>query len=592
MNMMERRSFFSRMADALLVDTDEFTEGEKTKATVPAAVHPKLERPAAGLEPFVGTFGTAEALHLLRRTTFGPTVDDLTAAQSKGLSATLNSLLATPTDESSQPLIYDPRDSVAAPGQTWVDKVYQDTNPVTNPTNYNPIGLRTTSLKAWWVGLMLNQQLSIREQMTLFWHNHFVTEMASVSDPRFTYRYLSILRSNALGNFKEMVRQISTDGAMLRYLNGNTNTKASPNENYGRELQELFTIGKGPEVAPGDYTNYTEADVKAAARVLTGWKDYQDPTAKTVGSTTSSFTASIHDSTDKQFSARYNNTVITGGASAADGPRELGALLDMIFGQTETAKFICRKLYRWFVYYTIDDTIEATIIAPMASQLIASSYNVLPVLRTLLSSAHFFDPLNRGCKLKSPLDHLVGVCRQFNIKFPNDSPPVQQYGLVSALINVAAAMEQNIGDPPNVAGWPAYYQVPQFYELWINTDTLPKRGRATAALITSGYSSSGGKIVIDPIAFLQKLLPSVSDQSDPNIVITTCAQFLFASQLTAGQLTFLKGSLIPGLPDYEWGAEWNTYLANPTNATNLSAVKNKLTNLFNFMMSMPEFQLL
>ena len=119
---------------------------------------------------------------------------------------------------------------------------------------------------------MLNEQASLREKMVLFWHNHFVTALGTIGDPRYGFRYNALLRKYALGNFKELALAITIDGAMLKYLNGNRNSKAAPDENYARELQELFTIGKGPEIGPGDYTNYTEDDVKAAAKVLTGWR--------------------------------------------------------------------------------------------------------------------------------------------------------------------------------------------------------------------------------------------------------------------------------------------------------------------------------
>ncbi len=579
---MERRTFFSSLAEPLLDSTapgPPLLPGDNPYANKQL---PKVQRTTAGLEPYSGTFGTAEALHLLRRATFGPAPAHVATAVSKGLAGTLSALFATPTDEPTQPLIYDARDTVAAVGQTWVNGVYQATG-----ATINPVGLRITSLKSWWMGLIVNQALSIREKMVLFWHNHYSTEVATVADPRFSYYSLDLLRSNALGNFKTLTTQISMDGAMLRYLNGNTNTKNAPNENYGRELQELFTIGKGPEVAPGDYTNYTEADVQAAAHVLTGWKDTQNADGTVGPAPTSTFVASKHDPTNKQFSARYQNTVITGGNTAADGPRELGALIDMIFAQPETAKALCRELYRWFVYYIIDDTTEANVIAPMADLIRTNNYDILPALQTLFGSAHFFDPVNRGCMIKSPIDHLAGIFRIFSIALPSDAAHL--YPLLNYITAVAASMDQNPGDPPNVAGWQAYYQTPEFYEIWINTDTLPKRGNASASLIRSGYSTGGASFIIDPIGFIQS---SISDPTNPTVIVNESAQLLLAADLTANQIAFLKNTLLPGLPDYEWTAEWSTYLADPSNTTKKSAVKNKLAALYTFMMSMPEFQLL
>ena len=540
---------------------------------------PVLRRTTAGLEPYTGSWGTAQAAHLLRRTTFGPASNDIATLGKLPVSDAVDILLAPPPAETSQPLTYDPRDFVPV-GQTWVDATASST-----ATTFNPAGIRTNSLKAWWMGLMLNQALSIREKMVLFWHNHFVTETAVVADPRFSYRYLSLLRANALGNFKDLVRQVTFDGAMLRYLNGNTNTKSSPNENYGRELQELFTIGKGPEVVPGDYTTYTEDDVKAAARVLTGWKDFTNADG-TVGETTWTFNAAKHDPTDKQFSARYGGTVITGGGTDADGARELGAMLDMIFAQDATAQFICRKLYRWFVYYVIDDVTEANVIEPLAGALKSADYDILPVLRLLLNSAHFFDPVNMGCVIKSPIDHLIGVCRQFGVAFPAD--PASQYPLWNILWTQAQGMDMNPGDPPNVAGWQAYYQSPEFYELWINSDTLPKRSRFTDTATRNGFKSGSAVMAIDPIAFVMTL----SNPADPNAIVDDACALFFPFTLTDAQRAFLKNTLLPGLPDYEWTNEWSAYLADPTSPTTMSAVKTKLQALFSFMMEMPEYQLM
>jgi uncharacterized protein (DUF1800 family) len=537
---------------------------------------PKFNRTNAGLEPYTGPWGSTQVFHLLRRTTFGPSLANVAMLKTMSASLAVDMLLAVPPEEPSFPLNVDTRDLMPV-GQTWVYAIYQD--PAAG--SFNPAGVRMNSLKSWWMELIVKQQLSMREKMVMFWHNHFVTETDVVSDPRFYYRYLALLRSNAFGNWKDLTRKMAVDGGMLRYLNGNTNTKSSPNENFGRELQELFTIGKGPEVAPGDYTNYTEVDVKAAAKVMTGWQD--DATALTTpGSSPWKFTASRHDTANKQFSARYGNQVIAGGT---DGTAELNALMDMIFNQAETARYLCRKLYRNFVYYVIDDWTEANIIEPMANQLRSNGYNVGPVLAMLLKSAHFFDSVNMGCMIKSPVDLTAGVHRLFGISLATDT--VNLYRMLTYYVGQATTLQQEIGNPPNVAGWPAYYQTPQFYELWINSDTLPKRTNFTNTMAKSGYTTNGVKLVIDVLLFTG----GFANPSDPNALIDEAAEVLFAVPLTASQKAFLKQTLIPGLPDYEWGVEWTAYLADPTNTTKYTPVRSKLQTLYAFMMSMPEFQL-
>ncbi|MBP1691918.1 MAG: hypothetical protein H6Q32_1270 [Bacteroidetes bacterium] len=541
---------------------------------------PAVQRTTAGLEPYTGPWGADQILHLLRRTTFGPSHADFELLKTKSMFQAVDLLLTVPAEEVSAPLSYDARDTAIPLGSTWVNAVYRDPN----NTTFDPSGVRRDSLKGWWTSLMLNQPLSIREKMVLFWHNHFVTEAADIPDPRYSYRYVALLRKNAMGNFKELARQITFDGAMLRYLNGFLNNKTAPDENYARELQELFTIGKGPQVGDGDYTNYTEQDVKAAAKVLTGWRIYQNPDG-TVGTQTSSFDATRHDSGNKNFSYRYGNVTIIGGI---DGPREVEDLLNMIFLQPETAKYICRKIYRWFVYYVIDSWTEVNIIAPLADILRANNYNILPVLRELLRSSHFFDSVNMSCMIKHPLDLVVGLCRSFAVPFPA-TDVVARYAMWRYLWSTANSVGMNIGDPPDVAGWKAYYQEPQYYETWINADTLTKRTAWTNRMASTGYSTSGAKIVIDPLAFVGL----ISVPSDPNILIDEAAQFLMGMPITASQKKFLKEEiLIPGLPDYEWTAEWSLYVADPNNATARNAVKTKLQALLTFMMQMPEFQLM
>jgi len=583
---MRRRDSLARIATAILGSDEDVGVQQPQGQERPASRFanrstPVVTRTTAGLEPYTGAWTTAQMYHLLRRTTFGPSkahLDALAATLTPGDAVDL--LLAAQPEEPTQPLATDSRELVPV-GSTWVNAVYSS-------TTFNPISLRINSLKSWWLSLILNQSLSIREKLTLYWTDHFVTQISTVNDPRYSYQYVALLRRNVLGNFMDMVNAITQDGAMLIYLNGTNNVKTGPDENYGRELQELFTIGKGPEVAPGDYTNYTEADVQAAAHVLTGWRKFQN-TDGTIGLQTGYFDPTRHDTTDKVFSADYNNTVVKGGT---DGQAELTAMFNMIFSATDpdgvsrVGRFISRKLYRWFVYYVIDADAEANVITPMANLLSSNNFNILPALSTLLKSAHFFDPVNMGCFIKSPIDFIAGIIRQFSIPIVT-TPLASQYAEWLTLEQMGLSMGQDIGEPPNVAGWQAYYQNPEYYELWINSDTLTKRRTLSDALIGNGYTTSGGKLQIDPIAFVKTL----SDPTDPNVIVNETAQFLFAVTPTANQVAFLKDTLLPGLPDYEWTTEWAAYLGDPTNAATISAVSGKLKALIGLMMEMPEFQL-
>ena len=529
---------------------------------------PSVQRTAAGLEPYSGPWGFDQIAHLLRRTMFGPSRNDSVSLLPLTRSQIVELLLAAqPAPD--PPLNVNANDTAVPVGTTWI-------NAPTNTSN----GSRNSSLKSWWAGLMLNQPISLVEKMTLFWQNHYVSETDVVNDARWSYRQLALFRQNALGNFKNLTKLATIDGAMLRYLNGNSNTKTNPNENYARELQELLTIGKGPEIAPGNYTNYTEDDVKAAAKVLTGWREN--------GSTLATyFTLSRHDTTNKQFSADYGNTVVNGSTDPT-GNAEIDAMLTMIFAQPETARFICRKLYRWFVYYIIDAATETNIIEPLAVILRANNYDITPVLRSLLNSAHFYDQVNAGCVIKSPIELTLGMCRQFSFVFPDDTDYIREYAHWTYIRGQATTMQMDLINQPNVAGWPAYYQLPQFYEIWINSDTLPKRNKFTDTMMTTGHSSGGFKVVADAIAFASQF----SSPGDPNALIDEASQLLFPIAITANQKTYLKSSiLIPGLGDYEWTAEWGAYVGDPTDPVKKGAVNTRLKALFGFMLDMPEYQL-
>jgi uncharacterized protein (DUF1800 family) len=577
---MKRRAFLQRNTSVLAAPVRAVAA---PPAPVPPATDPpeKISRyanktlPAVGsrttstLAPYTGTWGYDQAAHLLRRCLFGPTRGEITAAAASNLTAVLNGLLTAPAAPG-PPLNVSTTDTTVAIGQTWVGQAFDQTLE----------GVRRTSLRDWWLGQQLNQTVSLSEKMTLFWHNHFVVEFGDINSAQYGYEYVRLLRQHALGNVKQLAKDITINPAMLRYLNGNQSVVGAPNENYGRELLELFTIGKGPLIGAGNYTNYTEADVQAAAKVLTGWRD----DATTVAGY---FTASRHDTTTKQFSSAFGNATI-----APNGANEYKDLINLIFAQAETARFLVRAIYRWFVYYVIDSQVETDIIQPLATILINNNFEVAPVLRALLGSQHFFDAATVGCLIKSPLDFTIGVCRQLELAFPPASSLVAQYGMWDYLYALANVQQQTLGDPPNVAGWVAYYQSPQFHELWINAVTLPRRSQATDLFIGSGYTRNGFTLKADPIALVQAMPAAISGSgSDPNLLIDEFVRLLVPLTLTASQLAFLKNALIPGLPDFEWTTEWSQYLAAPTNAARKNAVLTKLQVMLKALVSLAEYHL-
>ena len=547
--------------------------GRKTASRKGVKTIAKKTAVLSGLTPYTGPWGIEQAAHLMRRTTMGPNFNRIKEAMALGLDASVNNLLSV-NPLPGPPLNFDYPGDIDVPiGETWVDAPYSDT------VNY--LAYRIQSLYAWAVGNMLEEGMSIREKMTLFWHNHFVTALSTVNDPKFLYHYINTLRNGALGNFRQLVKDITIDPAMLRYLNGNQNTKVAPNENYARELLELFTIGKGPQIGPGDYSNYTEQDVVEIAKVLTGWVDTGYLTFDPGIPVSSVFVPNRHDTSTKQLSYHFGNATISNA-----GANEYKNLVDLIFQQDEVARFICRKLYRWFVYYAIDETVETEVIEPLAQVMIDNDYDIIPALETLLKSEHFFDSLSIGPMIKNPVDFTMSSTKTVDLELPTDLAP--KYRMWLKMAEPLILLQMQIFNPPDVAGWKAYYQEPLYYRTWINSVTLPFRMLITDALSITGINVPGaGTIKIDVLA----LAATLDDPSDPNKMIDDLTRILFPQPITANQKVYLKNILLPGLPDYEWTIEYNDYLDDPTNPALSGPVELQLRLLLRAMFNMPEFYL-
>lgn len=527
-------------------------------------------RTASGLAVYSGPWSKNEVKHLLRRAMFGSPKGDVDYFVGLGFSGSIAQLLNVPNTDPAPPVwTYDSnyQDPNVAQGATWINA----------PQDNQATGYRKKSLLAWWTGLMLNQSRTIQEKMTLFWMNHFATEIDSVSYPTYSYRTLALCRKMATGNFKTLTKNITLDPGMLRYLNGYLNTANAPDENYGRELQELFTVGKDSNGNPF----YNQSDVIAAARVLTGFRvdnntlsSYFDPTR--------------HDTGNKVFSSYYNDTVITGRTGAA-GANELDDLLNMIFAKEEVALSICRKLYRFFVYYEIDAAAEINVIQPLAQIFRSNQYEISPVLSALFSSEHFYDVLNRGCIIKAPLDLTIAFCRDYGVVFPTASSNlVAQYNLWYKIEQQAEILTQAIGNPPNVAGWPAYYQAPQFHELWINSVTLPYRNLFTDNLLGNGFTSNGVKLKANVVEYTA----SLSNPSDPVFLIQEVIDLHYTFDVSPSVKSYLLEILLSGqTTNYYWTDAWNNYIGAPSNTAYLTIVQTRLTSMYKYLMNLSEYQL-
>jgi len=286
-------------------------------------------------------------------------------------------------------------------------------------------GANSRDLKGWWYGEMLNTTSPFTESMTLFWHNHFTSSLKKVKTPNLLFLQNATLRTHALGNFGDMLRAVTFDPAMMVYLDTVNSKAGAPNENFARELMELFTLGEGQ--------GYTEDDIREAARAFTGWRFDADRQLV--------LKARAHDKGQKLFFGRRGNF---------DGDD----IIDILLEQPRVAEYITEKVWLNFV----SATPNLAEIARLATLFRDSGYELKPLMRAMFLSDTFRDPATQGTLVKSPTDLVVGTLRLVGFIPPDPS--------------VLLAQGQNLGqelfDPPDVKGWPGGVD-------WINTAALPAR---------------------------------------------------------------------------------------------------------------------
>lgn len=546
----------------------------------------------ASILPLAGNLNTRLAAHLLRRCTYLPTKANIDSFASKTVDQAVEDLFQSNPLTISEPIDFET-------GQTWINS---GIDPISNQDRCSEF------ITGWWVnqGLM---DLSIRPKLTFWLHTTF-TASKGVGSSRHFYDHVTLLRYFAYNNLKELAKQMTFDNTMLLYLNGGQNTENDPNENYAREFLELFTIGKGPQIGPGNYTFYTEDDVITAAKLLTGFRITWDRPIggdpafwnATIGIQTGRAAYWAHDKTDKTFSAAFDNQTILGATDEADMYRELGDFVEMIFQKSETAKNYCRKLYRYFVNKKISVEVENDIIAPMAQTMINSNYDLIPSLKQLLKSQHFFDKDDNlsgdehfGNLLKSPMESALQSISFFNISLPNAiTDPENHYHrwyflTLNNTIGDLAGM--NIFRPASVAGYPAYFQAPLFTENWFSGSTLIPRYKVSEILLTGQRVLNGGNnggVQLDIVNFVANG-GVISNPSNANTLVTEFTTYLFPEIPTAKRFDyFLNDVFLDNLSPINWQFEWQNYI----NTGNDAAVRIPLEKLFTALLSSQEYVLM
>jgi hypothetical protein len=386
-------------------------------------------------------WGRKWAAHLYRRAGFGPSRYDLLDAEKLGLAGTLDLLMR------GRPEAADVLPTLLDIGR--VNAVEKD-----DPDR----------LRAWWVYCVLHGGHPLREKMTLFWHNHFATSVAKVKKADLMFRQNCLLREHALGKFGPFLQAVSRDPAMLVYLDSNSNVAGRPNENYAREVMELFSLGVG---------NYTEKDIREAARAFTGHH---------TDGTTFVFKRELFDVGPK--------TVL--GATGTWEGRDVVAIL---LRQPACAKFLVGKLYAYLVSETPP---PAALLEPLCDRFRKSDYDIADLVRTVLASRLFYSEHAFRKRVKSPAEYVLGAVLAVYQRYPEDDPhyrPVPP----AAVAKPMTAMGQALFAPPNVKGWPGG-------RAWLNTSTVLERDNFAAALATGALWALGDDLptALDPARLLHE----------------------------------------------------------------------------------------
>jgi hypothetical protein len=393
-------------------------------------------------------FDAVKAAHLLNRAGFGGTPDEIKKVLELGPAKAVDWLMSFPDQGAAE---QDPNDvpdlsAIADGPKTTRDVItaYLDRTPAERAIYL--IRLVVTNARAmasvgeWWVKRLAYGRHPLQEKLTFFWHGHFTTSARDELNARMVWNQNELQRRMAAGNFKAFVKAISRDPAMLDYLNNQQNRKGHPNENYARELMELFTMGEG--------SGYTEHDIKEAARAFTGWQ-HDGPVYR--------FNPLQHD---------FEAKTVLGKTGRFNGDD----VVDLIFAHPACSRFIASKLFRHFAYADVEPELAQS----LGELFKLADFKLRPLLRTILRSRAFYSSRAIGSQIKSPVQLLVGSIRLLDLQLPH----------IERMRKALEMMGQVPFYPPNVKGWPGG-------RAWINATTLLVRYNSAAALASGKYPGRG-----------------------------------------------------------------------------------------------------
>lgn len=379
--------------------------------------------------------------HLYNRAGFGISYTDLQKLSKKNLDKVVDNLLKDSQKDDPIKLVndFESRRQLLVQAGLYAKKDLTDDEKKMRQQIVREQNEVSRDLNIAFINQMINTDAPLREKMTLFWHGHFACRS---NNPFFAQQLNNIQRKNALGSFKTLLVEVSKSPAMLQYLNNQQNKKGKPNENFARELMELFTLGRG---------NYAEQDIKESARSFTGWMYDKD------GSFI--FRQNLHDTGTKTFFGKTGNF-------------EGENIIDIILEKPETSQFIARKVYKFFV----NDNPNEDHVKELAAHFYNSKYDIASMMKKMFTSDWFYSPENLGTKIKSPAEFLVGLSREFYVTY--NKPQV--------LIQLQSSLGQYLFNPPNVAGWPGG-------QSWIDSSSLMLRMRIPSLVLNDGEIDFSGK---------------------------------------------------------------------------------------------------
>lgn len=515
---------------------------------------------ATGLTEYAGEWGKTQAAHLVRRTHFGNKINDLNRIRILG---SASAAATTLVDEAASAILPD--------DPSWF-----------NNGNSGDI-LDMYDIQFRWMDGMYDGGLL--ERMMLFWTNHFAVSYQNMNDlpgkasnsyASHMFKYVKLIQQKGFGDFKELVRDMSKNSAMVYYLNNYNNRAGQPNEDFARELLELFTLG--PKDKNGA-DNYTENDVAEVAKAVTGWR-VNDATLS------SYFDEERFDSSSKTILSQSSNY-------------DLDGVVDLVFSEkeSEVAWFLCRKLYVFFISAEPDNTA----IEDLANYCISVNFNISDVLKNLFSSAHFYDDRFIGSRIKSPSEVFLCFLRQLEIAPGSEIKEyirVQMQGLNEELLRPETVFGWSGYNPPDSDGTPGHY-------VWLNTNLMPARWDNLTDIIY-GYDGAGSEY--DPIKIAEK----VSDPSNPFSLAEDIAEHLLSVPLDKAGIREVEEDFAgnPALvPDVSGFSEhkinlskillgsipWYEWTANSDNEDNLfyeDTFAESLRQYISYLIQLPAYQLI